>query len=564
MTPEAATIPPHFIQQLIDSDLRAGRLGTGGVVTRFPPEPNGYLHIGHAKSIYLNFGMAAEFGGLCRLRFDDTNPLKEETEYVASIESDVCWMLGQPLSEPPRFTSSYFPQIYDYAEQLILNGKAYICDLSNEEIRATRGTLTEPGQESPYRNRDITENLQLFRRMRAGEFADGSRVLRARIDMAAGNINMRDPILYRIRRATHHQTGDTWCIYPTYDFSHCLADAIEGVSHSLCTLEFEDHRPLYDWILDQLGIGNPRPHQTEFSRLSIEYTVLSKRRLNLLVASGRVSGWDDPRMPTIAGLRRRGYTPEALRSFCRHIGISRADNHVEMGLLEHCIRDDLDHRAARVMAVLRPLKVVIENWPNQQVEWLTAPCHPQDPSMGSRQLPMTSEIWIEQDDFRPQAAKDFKRLILGGEVRLRNSYIIRCQEAVTNPVSGAITELRCTYDPKTLGTNPTDRKVRGVIHWVSAQYGRTAEIRLYDRLLTTPGADADGDDAFLALLNPDSLSVLSDCWVEPSLVDATPEQRFQFERVGFFCVDSRDSTPDHLVFNRTVALRDSWTKKDSG
>ncbi|MBF0158001.1 MAG: glutamine--tRNA ligase/YqeY domain fusion protein [Magnetococcales bacterium] len=562
MSVEALTPPPHFIQQMIADDLHAGRI-PATVVTRFPPEPNGYLHIGHAKSIHLNFGMAAEFGGICRLRFDDTNPLKEEPEYVASIENDVCWLLGRPLEESPRFTSSYFDQIYHYAEQLILTGKAYVCDLNNEEIRATRGTLTQPGQESPYRNRGVEENIDLFRRMRAGEFADGSRVLRARIDMAAGNINMRDPILYRIRRATHHQTGDNWCLYPTYDFSHCLADAIERVTHSLCTLEFEDHRPLYDWILDQLDINDPRPHQTEFSRLSIEYTVLSKRRLNLLVNSGSVDGWDDPRMPTLAGLRRRGYTPEALRRFCQHIGISRADNRVEMALLEHCVRDDLDHRAARAMAVLHPLKVVIENWPQDQVEWLSAPCHPQDDTMGVRQLAMTREIWIEQDDFRRQANKDFKRLVHGGEVRLRNGYIIHCHEAVTDAVSGLVTELRCTYDPDTLGVNPSNRKVRGVIHWLSVSHSLSAEVRLYDRLFTLTSPDADSDAAFLAMLNPESLTILPNCPVEPGLAHAKAGDSFQFERVGFFCVDNRDATDNRLVFNRTVALRDSWTRKES-
>ena len=551
----------NFIRQIIENDLRENRHG-GRVVTRFPPEPNGYLHIGHAKSICLNFGLADEFpGAICRLRYDDTNPLKEEPEFVQSIAADVQWLIGKELVEPPRFTSAYFAQIYAYAEQLVLKGQAYVCQLSSEEIRATRGTLSEPGQASPYRNRSIEENLKLLRQMRDGEFADGSHVLRARIDMASPNINMRDPVLYRIRRATHHQTGDLWCIYPTYDYSHCLADAIEGVTYSLCTLEFEDHRPLYDWVLDQLEIALPRPRQIEFARLSLEYTVLSKRRLTLLVASKMVSGWDDPRMPTIAGLRRRGYTSAAMRDFCHRIGIAKADNRVTMDLLEYCVREDIDRQAPRALVVLHPLKIVLEDWAEERVEWLTASRHPQAEQFGTRAIPMTRELLIEQDDFSEQARKDFKRLTAGEEVRLRHSYVIRCREVIKDPATGEIIELRCTHDAATLGNNPVGRKVKGVIHWVSATQGTQVEVRLYDRLFSIPDPDTiNTEEGFLAAINPDSFKSLPHCWAEPALKSAQPSEIFQFERVGFFCADIRDSLPDRPVFNLTVTLRDSWSK----
>jgi glutaminyl-tRNA synthetase len=551
----------NFIVQIVEQDLQHGRNG-GRVVTRFPPEPNGYLHAGHAKSICLNFGMVEEFpGALCRLRYDDTNPLKENPEFVQSIEADVCWLTGHPLSESPRFTSSYFDALYAYAEQLILAGVAYVCDLSGEEIRVTRGTLSEPGQESPYRGRTIDENLTLFRQMRAGAFADGSRVLRARIDMASPNINMRDPVLYRIRRATHHQTGDTWCIYPTYDYSHCLADAIEGVTHSLCTLEFEDHRPLYDWILDQLGIHDPRPRQIEFARLSLEYTVLSKRRLTLLVTSGAVAGWDDPRMPTLAGFRRRGYPPAAIREFCRRIGVAKADNRVTMEILDHCIRDELERTAPRAMGVLYPLKVVLEDWPQERVEWIEAARHPQDATLGTRTLPMTREIFIDREDFRIQASKEFKRLTPGEEVRLRHSYVIRCREVITDPQTGDVVALHCTHDPDTLASNPVGRKVRGVIHWVSATHGCQAGVRLYDRLFTRPDADAlSSEEEFLGALNPESMTLLDNVWVEPALQTLEPGATVQFERVGFFCVDQESAAAGRLTLNRTVTLRDSWSK----
>ncbi len=547
--------PVDFIREIIAKDLR-NNLNEGRLQTRFPPEPNGYLHIGHAKSICLNFGVAAEYpSGRCNLRFDDTNPAKEEVEYVDSIKEDVRW-LGFEWDDRLFFASDYFTKLYQMAEQLIHQGKAYVCDLNAIEMREYRGTLTEPGRESPFRSRSVAENLDLFARMRAGEFEDGSRVLRAKIDMASPNMNMRDPALYRIRRVHHHRTGGAWVIYPTYDFAHGLSDALEGVTHSLCTLEFEDHRPLYDWILDQLALPC-RPRQIEFSRLSLEYTVMSKRKLHALVSSGVVKGWDDPRMPTLSGLRRRGFTPESIREFCRCIGISKSPNRVEYALLENCLRTDLEARAPRVMAVLNPLKVVIENYPEGQVEPLTAPCHPQDPSMGERTLYFTKEIFIEQDDFMEVASKQFKRLVSGGEVRLRNGYVICCQEAIKDE-GGQIVELRCTYDPDTLNLNPVGRKVKGVIHWVSATHSVPAEVRLFAPLFSV--TDPDGlKGEIVEHVNPDSVTVLTGCRLEPAIVDAVTEVSFQFERLGYFCLD-RDSTVDYPVFNRAVSLRDTWVK----
>jgi glutaminyl-tRNA synthetase len=547
--------PKNFIRQIIDEDLKTGKHQT--IHTRFPPEPNGYLHIGHAKSIVLNFGIARDYPGSCNLRFDDTNPAKEEEEFVEAIKDDVRW-LGYDWAEL-RFASDYFEQLYQFAVELIQAGKAFVCDLTPEQVREYRGTLTEPGRESPYRDRAIDENLDLFRRMRAGEFADGTRTLRARIDMASPNINLRDPTLYRIRHGlVHHQTGAEWCIYPMYDYTHPISDALEGITHSLCTLEFEDHRPLYDWVLDNITIPC-HPRQIEFSRLNLEYTVMSKRRLTLLVQEGRVSGWDDPRMPTIAGLRRRGYTPEAIRHFCEAVGITKAEGTVEMGVLENSIRTHLDGTAPRRMAVLDPLKVVITNYPAEQEERLQAANHPKDESLGTRELTLTREVYIDRADFRESANKKYKRLVLGGEVRLRNAYVIRCDEAVKDE-AGRIVELRCSYDPDTLGRNPEGRKVRGVIHWVSATLGQRAEVRLYDRLFKSPEPGRGGD--FLDDLNDASLVTLQDCLVEPALAGATPEQRFQFEREGYFCLDSKDAGPDRLVFNRIVSLRDSWTGQD--
>lgn len=559
MSEQETTAPTNFIRQIIDEDLAAGK-NDGRVHTRFPPEPNGYLHIGHAKSICLNFGIARDYpGGKCNLRFDDTNPHKEDVEYVESIQEDVRW-LGFDWEDRLYYASNYFDQLYNYALELIENGKAYVCDLNADETREYRGTLTEPGKESPYRNRSVEENLELFRRMRAGEFEDGSKVLRAKIDMASPNMNMRDPTLYRIRHGViHHQTGTEWCLYPMYDYTHPISDAIEGITHSICTLEFEDHRPLYDWVLDNISIGC-HPRQYEFSRLNLQYTVMSKRKLTQLVNEKRVSGWDDPRMPTIAGLRRRGYTPSSIRTFSDRIGVTKADNSVEMGMLEACIREDQDSHAPRAMAVLNPLKVVLENFPEDSVEKLKAPNHPKDTSMGSRTLKLTREVYIDRADFREEANKKYKRLITGGEVRLRNAYVIKCEQAIKDD-NGEITELRCSYDPDTLGSNPEGRKVRGVIHWVSASEGIKAEVRLYDRLFNHPTPDADREvDSFLDHLNPESLTVLTEAVVEPSLLQAEPGSGFQFEREGYFCVDSKDSTPEHLVFNRTVTLRDSWAK----
>ena len=552
-------ISSDFIRNIVDEDLESQKYD-GRVVTRFPPEPNGYLHIGHAKSICLNFGVASEYsGGVCHLRFDDTNPLREDIEYINSIQEDVRW-LGFDWGSNLFYASDYFEALYGYAEQLILDGKAYVDSLTADEIREYRGTLTESGKESPYRNRSVEENLDLFRRMRDGEFEDGAHVLRAKIDMTSPNLNMRDPTLYRIRRATHHRTGDKWCIYPMYDYAHALSDSIEKITHSLCTLEFEDHRPLYNWTLEELDVY--RSQQVEFARLNITNTIMSKRRLLQLVEGGYVSGWDDPRMPTISGLRRRGYTPEAIRTFCDHIGISKRDTVVNMALLEHCIREDLNRHAPRVMAVLNPLKVIIENYPEGQVQEFEAVNNPEDPGMGTRNVPFSREIYIERDDFREDPPSRFFRLAPGREVRLRYACYITCQEVVKDPDTGEITELRCTYDPESVGgSTPDGRRVRGTLHWVSAPHSLQAQVRLYDYLLVDPevGSEEDSRD-FISLLNPDSLQVIADCRVEPSLAQATPGSRFQFERQGYFCVDSRDSSPDIPVFNRTVSLRDSWAR----
>ncbi|MGD9008629.1 MAG: glutamine--tRNA ligase/YqeY domain fusion protein, partial [Desulfobacteraceae bacterium] len=530
------------------------------VATRFPPEPNGYLHIGHAKSICLNFGLAGEYSGTCNLRFDDTNPTKEEVEYVESIKTDVRW-LGFDWQDREFFASDYFEQLYDFAVRLIKDGKAYVDSLSADEIRRHRGTLTEPGTESPYRTRSIEENLDLFERMRCGEFHDGAHVLRAKIDMTHPNLLMRDPTLYRIRKAHHHRTGDAWCIYPMYDFTHCLSDALECITHSICTLEFENNRALYDWVLDQLETPC-RPHQYEFARLNLSYTVLSKRKLIQLVEEGHVSGWDDPRMPSLSGYRRRGYTPEAIRNFCERIGVAKANSMVDIALLEYSIREDLNRRAPRVMGVLRPLKIVIENYPEGQTELLDAINNPEDASMGTRKVPFSRVLYIEQDDFMEDPPKKFFRLGPGREVRLRYAYFITCREVVKDPDTGDITELRCTYDPATKGGNaPDGRKVKATLHWVSAEHAVEAEVRLYDRLFTkeNPDEKADGK-TFKDFINPDSLDILTACKLEPSLAEAKPEQFFQFERLGYFCVDSKKSNADHLVFNRTVTLRDTWAK----
>ena len=556
-TPEQKTVPSNFIRQIIDRDLATERYG-GRVHTRFPPEPNGYLHIGHAKSICLNFGIARDYpGGRCNLRFDDTNPHKENEEFVRSIEADVRW-LGFQWHDRPYFASDYFEQLYGFAMELVDKGLAYVCELSAEEIRGYRGTLTEPGRDSPYRNRPIAENRDLFQRMRAGEFPDGSKVLRAKIDMASPNINLRDPTLYRIRHGViHHQTGAEWCIYPMYDFTHPLSDALESITHSICTLEFEDHRPFYDWVIEHCSVPSV-PRQYEFARLNLQYTVVSKRKLTQLVEEGHVVGWDDPRMPTLAGLRRRGFTPAAIREFCDRIGVSKADNSVEMGVLESCIREDLDRTAPRAMAVLHPLKVVIEEYPEEQVEELAVANHPKASDLGSRTIPFCRELYIDRSDFEEIPPKGYKRLIPGGEVRLRNAYVITCQRVIKNE-QGEIIELRCSYDPATLGANPEGRKVKGVIHWVSARHAINADVRLYDRLFRHPNPDGDRSvNSFLEHLNPDSLRVLSHCMVEPSLAHAQPGDRFQFEREGYFVVDLKESTPQRMVFNRSVTLRDSW------
>ena len=545
-----------FIREIINNDLATGRYDR--VHTRFPPEPNGYLHIGHAKSICLNFGIARDYGGLCNLRFDDTNPCKEDVEYVDSIMEDVRW-LGFDWEDRLYYASDYFEQLYDWAEQMILAGKAYVCELTADQVREYRGTLTEPGRNSPYRDRSIDENLDLFRRMRAGEFPDGSHTLRAKVDMASPNLNMRDPVMYRILHATHHRTGDAWSIYPTYDYTHGQSDSLEKITHSICTLEFENHRPLYDWYVEALGIYHPR--QVEFARLNLTYTMMSKRRLLELVKEGYVHGWDDPRMPTICGLRRRGYTPEAIRNFCARIGVAKFDGVIDIALLEHCLREDLNKRAARVMAVLRPLRVVIDNYPAGQVEELEAVNNPEDPAMGTRKVPFSRELWIEQDDFREDPPKGYFRLAPGKEVRLRWGYLVTCTSVVKDPKTGQVVELHCTYDPQTRGGNtPDGRKVKGTIHWVSAAHAVAAEVRLYDNLFTKPNPDdvEPGQD-YKANLNPNSLETLSSCRLEPSLAGAKPGDRFQFERLGYFSVDL-DSTPDKPVFNRTVSLRDTWAK----
>ena len=560
----ADNLPVNFIQNIISEDLMMGK-NNGRVHTRFPPEPNGYLHIGHAKSICLNFGLAAANGGLCNLRFDDTNPSKEETEYVESIKEDVRW-LGFDWEDRLYYASDYFDRLYEFACQLIKKGKAYVCDLSAQEIKEYRGTLTEPGRESPYRNRSVEENLELFERMKNGEFPDGSRVLRAKIDMASPNLNMRDPVIYRIQHAHHHRTGDKWCIYPMYDFAHPLSDALEGITHSICTLEFADHRPLYDWFIENVDYGKEiygRPQQIEFARLNLTYTVMSKRKLRLFVEKGIVRGWDDPRMPTIAGLRRRGYTPEAIRDFCERIGVAKRNSTVDIALLEHCIREDLNLRAPRVMAVLRPLKVVITNYPEGQVEWLTTENNVEQPEMGTREIPFSREIYIEQEDFMEDPPKKYFRLRPGGEVRLKSAYIIKCEEVIKDD-QGNIVELHCTYDPdsKTGGPN-AGRKVKGTLHWVSAAHALPAEVRLYDNLFLkeNPDDEEEGTD-FTEFLNPNSLEVLTDCLVEPSLKDAPVESRYQFLRQGYFVVDP-DSTSERLVFNRIVGLRDTWAKIQS-
>ena len=547
----------NFIERVIAEDLASGRFGER-VVTRFPPEPNGYLHIGHAKSIWLNFGLAAEHaGGRCHLRFDDTNPTKETVEYVDSIMADVRW-LGFDWGPHLYYASDYFQQLYDWAVQLIRAGRAYVDDQSAEEMSATRGTLTEPGRESPWRDRSVEDNLDLFARMRAGEFPDGSRVLRAKIDMASPNLNLRDPTMYRIRKVAHHRTGEAWCIYPMYDFAHGQSDSIEGVTHSICTLEYEDHRPLYDWYLDQLGIYHPQ--QIEFARLSISHSVLSKRRLLELVEGRHVSGWDDPRMPTIAGYRRRGYTPEAIRDFCERIGVAKKDSLVETALLEHCLREDLNRRAPRAMAVLRPLRLVIENYPEGQEEMLEAVNNPEDPAMGTRPVPFSRVLYIEQDDFREQPHKKYFRLFPGNEVRLRYAYFIRCTDVVKDEATGEVVEVRCTYDPATRGGDaPDGRRVKSTIHWVSAAHAVEAEVRLYEPLFTAAVPGADKDD-WKADLNPKSLERLTGCRLEPSLAAAAPGARYQFERNGYFCVDVGDSATDRPVWNRAVGLRDSWAK----
>ena len=547
----------NFIYQAIADDNASGRFGKR-VHTRFPPEPNGYLHIGHAKSICLNFGIAKDFGGLCNLRFDDTNPTKENVEYVESQKRDVRW-LGFDWNDRELYASDYFAELYEFAKQLVLAGKAYVDSLSQAEIREHRGTLTQPGKESPYRNRSVEENLDLLEQMKAGEFADGEHVLRAKIDMASPNLNMRDPVMYRILHSEHHRTGDDWRIYPMYDFAHGQSDSIEGITHSICTMEYEDHRPLYEWFLEALGMYRPR--QIEFARLNISNTVLSKRRLLRLVEDGYVSGWTDPRMPTLAGLRRRGYTPEAIRDFCDRIGVAKNDAIIDIALLEHSLRDHLNKTAQRAMAVLRPLKVVITNYPEGKTEWLDAVNNPEDASAGARQVPFSRILYIERDDFMENPPRRFYRLAPGREVRLRYGYFIRCEEVIRD-ADGNIAELRCTYDPQTRGgSSPDGRKVRATLHWVSAAHALDAELRLYDHLFTrwNPDEDADGAD-WLSFLNPESLVIVDDAKLEPGLKDAVPGSRYQFERQGYFCVDTEDSTPDRLVFNRTATLRDSWAR----
>ncbi len=548
-----------FIRNIISRDVEAKK-NQGWVHTRFPPEPNGYLHIGHAKSICLNFGLAAEYQGLCNLRFDDTNPSKENVEYVESIKSDVRW-LGFDWEDRELYASDYFEQLYQYAMQLIKEGKAYVDSLSAVEIREYRGTLTDPGKESPYRSRSVKENIDLFERMRGGEFEDGAHVLRAKIDMASPNLLMRDPTLYRIRWVSHHRTGDQWCIYPMYDFTHCLSDSIEGITHSICTLEFENNRPLYDWVLDELGV-DCHPQQIEFARLNLSYYILSKRKLVELVTGGFVTGWDDPRMPTISGLRRRGYTPGSIRNFCERIGVAKRDSMVDLALLEYCIREDLNKSTPRVMGVIRPLRVIIDNYPKDQVEYLNAVNNPEDSSMGTRKVPFSRVLYIEKEDFQEIPQKKFFRLAPGREVRLRYAYFIKFARVVKDEQTGEVVELHCTYDPKTRGgDSPDGRKVKATLHWVSAPHAVAAEVRLYDRLFLRPNPEAEKDGTdFKTYLNPDSLKTLTSCRVEPTLSGAPSGSRFQFERLGYFCVDPVDSSDEKLVFNRTVTLRDQWAK----
>lgn len=556
---DGGMLSSDFIRNIISRDVEAKK-NQGRVHTRFPPEPNGYLHIGHAKSICLNFGLAAEHEGLCNLRFDDTNPSKENVEYVESIKSDVRW-LGFDWGDRELYASDYFEPLYQYAMQFIKEGKAYVDSLSAEEIRDYRGTLTDPGKESPYRNRSVKENIDLFERMRRGEFEDGAHVLRAKIDMASPNLLMRDPTLYRIRWVSHHRTGDQWCIYPMYDFTHCLSDSIEGITHSICTLEFENNRPLYDWVLDELGV-DCHPQQIEFARLNLSYYILSKRKLVELVTGGFVTGWDDPRMPTISGLRRRGYTPGSIRSFCERIGVAKRDSMVDLALLEYCIREDLNKSTPRVMGVIRPLRVIIDNYPKDQVEYLNAVNNPEDPSMGSRKVPFSRVLYIEKEDFQEIPQKKFFRLAPGREVRLRYAYFIKFVRVVKDERTGEVVELHCTYDPKTRGgDSPDGRKVKATLHWVSAAHAVAAEVRLYDRLFLRPNPEAEKDGTdFKTYLNPDSLKTLTSCRVEPTLSGAPPGSRFQFERLGYFCVDPVDSSDEKLVFNRTVTLRDQWAK----
>jgi glutaminyl-tRNA synthetase len=562
MTKTESAPVSHFIRSIVREDLRTGKFNQR-VHTRFPPEPNGYLHIGHAKSICLNFGLANEFNGKCNLRFDDTNPIKEESEYVESIKEDVRW-LGFDWDHREFYASDYFEQLYTWAVQLVRAGKAYVDDLDADQIRDYRGTLTRPGQESPYRDRPVTENLDLLERMRAGEFPDGTRVLRAKIDMSSPNINMRDPVLYRILHASHHRSGDKWCIYPMYDFAHGQCDSIEGITHSICTLEFEDHRPLYDWFLAELGIYHPQ--QIEFARLNLSYTLMSKRKLLQLVQEKIVNGWDDPRMPTISGLRRRGYTPEAIRDFAERIGVAKNESTVDIALLEHCLREDLNKRARRAMAVLNPLRVVIDNYPDNQVEELEAYNNPEDLKMGTRKVPFSKILFIEQDDFREDPPKKFFRLAPGREVRLRYAFFIKCTDIIKDPETGRIRELHCTYDPASRGgESPDGRKVKATLHWVSAAHAVAAEVRLYDNLFTRsdPEDVAAGED-FRKNLNPDSLQILRDCKLEPELAAVIPGERIQFERLGYFCVDPKDSKQGSLVFNRTVTLKDTWARIEKG
>ena len=553
---EPSATPSNFIHQIIREDLK-NQKHEGRVHTRFPPEPNGYLHIGHAKSICLNFGTANEFSGLCNLRFDDTNPAKEDMEYVDSIRDSIRW-LGFDWEDREYYASNYFDQLYEFAVELIRQGKAYVCSLNQEQAREYRGTLTEPGKNSPDRDRSIEENLDLFTRMKNGEFDDGAYTLRAKIDMASPNMNMRDPVLYRIKRLHHHQTGDKWCIYPMYDYTHCISDALENITHSLCTLEFEDHRPLYDWVLDQLDVPC-HPQQIEFARLNINYTVMSKRKLKQLVDEQLVNGWDDPRMPTLDGMRRRGYTPASIRNFCEMVGVTKSNSVVDMGMLEHSLRDDLDKTSPRAMCVLRPLKVTIENYPEEKEEIMTLPGHPKDESMGERHVPFGREIYIDRSDFEEVPPPGFKRLVTGGEVRLRGSYVIRCNDVVKD-ANGEISELKCTLDEATLGAKPEGRKVKGVVHWVPAKEALDVEVRLYDRLFNHEAPDsAEGD--YRDYINPESLVVLTGCKAEPGLKDAMPEARYQFEREGYFCADKKDSSPGKPVFNLTVTLRDTWAKQ---